>query len=75
MIPRRFEAVLFGFVLSGLMSFIVAGMSTVVGHGAGIGFPALWARSWFTAWVLAFPVVVLVGPLARRLVQRLLRPD
>lgn len=69
-IPRNFEPVLFGFLLSGMMSLVVAGVSTAVGHGiAGGGFVGLWVRSWLTAWLLAFPVVLVVGPLARRLVR------
>jgi Mn2+/Fe2+ NRAMP family transporter len=74
MIPQRFEPVLFGLVLSGLMSFIVAGISTSVANG-GVGgeFLGLWARSWLTAWAAAFPIVLLVSPLAQRMVRLITR--
>jgi hypothetical protein len=75
MIPRRFEPILFGLVLSGLMSLVVAGISSAVGSGLANGFVHLWLRSWITAWLLAFPVVLAAGPLGRRLVQALLRPE
>ncbi len=69
MIARKFEPLLFGFVLSGMMSLVVAGVSTVVGHGVnGGGFLGLWATSWLAAWLVAFPVVLVAAPLARRLV-------
>ena len=75
MIPRKFEPVLFGLVLSGLMSLVVSGVSAAVARGVDPGFTSLWARSWLIAWMLAFPTVLLVGPLARRLVQAVLRPE
>ncbi|MDP1968470.1 MAG: DUF2798 domain-containing protein, partial [Burkholderiaceae bacterium] len=75
MIPRKFEPVLFGLVLSGLMSLIVSAISTAVARGFGSGFFGLWISSWLTAWVLAFPIVLLVGPMARRMVQRVLKPE
>lgn len=72
MIPRKFEPVLFGFFLSGLMSLLVAGISTLRAAGMGPGFLPLWAGSWLTAWLFAFPAVLLVSPLARRVVRSLL---
>jgi hypothetical protein len=75
MIPRRFEPIVFGFFLSGLMSLVVAGISTAVAGGFGSGFAGLWAKSWLSAWFLAFPIVLFVGPLARRMVQCLLKPE
>jgi hypothetical protein len=73
MIPRRFEPILFGFILSGLMSFIVSAISTLKAVGPGPGFVSLWTGSWLTAWLFAFPIVLIVTPLARRAVQGLLK--
>ena len=70
MIPRRFAPVVFGFILSGLMSFIVAGIATVRATGLEAGFAGAWMRGWWTAWLFAFPVVLLAAPWARRLVER-----
>lgn len=75
MIPRKFEPVLFGLVLSGLMSLIVSAISTAVARGFGSGFGSIWISAWLTAWALAFPSVLLVGPLARRMVQSVLKPE
>jgi hypothetical protein len=74
MFPRRFEPVLFGFVLSGLMSLLVSGISTLMSVGTVPTFWTLWLGAWLTAWPLAFPVVLFVAPVARRLVQRLVLP-
>jgi hypothetical protein len=73
-IPARFAPLLFGLILSGLMSLLVSGIATLRATGGGAGFPGLWAASWLTAWLVAFPVVLVVAPLARRLVGRLVRP-
>jgi hypothetical protein len=67
-IPARFAPVLFGFILSGLMSLLVSGISTLRAVGPVPGFGALWLGAWLTAWLVAFPVVLVVAPLARRVV-------
>jgi hypothetical protein len=71
MIPRKFAPVLFGFVLSGLMSFVVSGIATFRAAGLGPDFPGLWTGAWLTAWLIAFPIVLVVAPLTRRFVERL----
>lgn len=71
MIPRRFEPFVFGFILSGLMSFVVSGIATLRLTGLVAGFPGLWFGAWLTAWVFAFPVVLFVAPVARRIVSRM----
>lgn len=73
MIPRKFEPALFALVLSGLMSFVVAGISTWRAAGLVPHFMSLWVGGWLTAWLFAFPIVMLAAPLARRVVQQLLR--
>lgn len=74
-IPNRFAPALFGLILSGLMSFVVSGISTLRAAGWGPGFMGLWTGAWLAAWVLAFPIVLVVAPAARRVVQRLVADD
>jgi Protein of unknown function (DUF2798) len=73
MIPRKFAPLLFGLILSGLMSLLVSGISTLRAVGAVPDFTALWTRAWLTAWLFAFPIVLVAAPLARRLVERLVK--
>ena len=75
MIPARFAPILFGLVLSGLMSLIVSGIATLRAAGLGEGVAPLWMGSWASSWAVAFPTVLVVGPLTRRIVARLTRPD
>lgn len=64
---------LFGLMLSGLMSLLISGISTFRVSGLGSDFTGLWISAWLTAWVIAFPVVLVMAPLARKAVERLTR--
>ncbi|MFD3190035.1 DUF2798 domain-containing protein [Sedimentitalea sp. HM32M-2] len=75
MIPARFAPILFGFILSGLMSCIVSGIATLRALGAGEGFVAAWMGSWSFSWAVAFPVILAVAPVTRRMVAMLVRAD
>ncbi len=75
MIPARYQHVLFGLILSGLMSFIVSGIATVRTVGWIDGFIGLWMSNWLPSWAVAFPTVLVVAPITRRLVARLVRQD
>ncbi len=73
MIPARYAPVLTGLILSGLMSLMVSGIATARAEGLGAAFPALWLSSWLASWAVAFPAVLIVGPLTRRIVARPVR--
>lgn len=73
MIPRKFAPVLFGLVLSGLMALLVSGIATFRATGFVPEFAGLWNSAWLTAWLFAFPVVLFAAPMARGLVERLVK--
>ncbi|TFL17702.1 DUF2798 domain-containing protein [Jannaschia formosa] len=73
MIPPRYAPILFGLILSGLMSLLVSGIATVRAVGLSDGVLALWLGNWLSSWAIAFPAVLIVAPLARRLVARMTR--
>ncbi|WP_135449399.1 DUF2798 domain-containing protein [Tabrizicola caldifontis] len=75
MFPARLAPILFGFVLSGLMSLIVSGLSTFRAVGLVHGFPILWLCNWAVSWAIAFPTVLVVAPLTRKIVARLVRQN
>ncbi len=66
--PARYAPVAFGFILSGLMSFIVSGIATFRSAGLVEGFASLWIGSWLPSWMIAFPIVLVAAPVTRRLV-------
>lgn len=73
MIPARFAPVLFGFILSGLMSFMVSGIATFRAVGLVNDFLGLWIGAWVPSWMVAFPAVLIVAPFTRRIVEKLVR--
>jgi hypothetical protein len=75
MIPRKYGPQLFSLILSGLMSLLVSGISTFRAIGLVTNFSNLWGSAWLTAWLFAFPAVLLVTPLARKAVQLLTAKD
>lgn len=74
MLPARLAPFLFGFILSGLMSCIVSGIATVRALGLPPDFLLQWFGAWLPSWAVAFPTVLVVAPVTRRLVARLTRP-
>lgn len=72
--PPRFAPIAFGFVLSAMMSFLVSGIATFRNAGLVDTFMQLWVGAWLPSWLIAFPVVLLVAPIARRIVGSLVRP-
>lgn len=67
MMTRKHEPIVFGLILSGLMSFIVSGIATLRAVGPIAGFLSIWLQAWMTSWAVAFPSVLLAAPVARRL--------
>ena len=68
--PSRFAPYLFGFILSGLMSAVVSGIATLRNAGLVDGLFGLWMNAWLLSWLIAFPVVLVVAPITRKLVAR-----
>ena len=71
MIPKKFEHIVFGFLLSCLMSFIVSGVATLRAIGLVENFTSIWFGAWLSAWAIAFPAVLFAAPFTRRMVHRL----
>lgn len=74
MIPARYAFILFGFILSGLMSCLVSGLSTFRALGLTPDFGMLWLGNWAASWATAFPIVLVVAPVTRRIVGWLTAP-
>ncbi|MGB2468392.1 MAG: DUF2798 domain-containing protein [Candidatus Puniceispirillaceae bacterium] len=75
MIPAKFAQLLFSFCLSIIMSCVVSGVATLNAAGLDDGFAALWLATWYKSWIVAFPTILVVAPLTRRLVARLTRNE
>lgn len=66
-LPARAHSLVMSFVLTMLMTVIVSGISTV----RAVGFEGLmdhWLGAWLWSWAIAFPTLLVVMPLVRRIV-------
>ena len=73
MIPAKYTQLIFSFFLSIFMSCVVSGVSVFNTTGLIDGFFGLWITAWLKSWVVAFPTILIVAPLTRRLVGKLVR--
>lgn len=70
-LPARHAPVVTGLLLTCLMTFVVSGVSTLLALGPTVEFLARWPGAWMASWAIAFPTILFVMPLVRRLVARL----
>ena len=75
MLPARFQPVVFGFILSGVMSLLVSGISTFRAAGMAPEFLSIWLGNWAVSWAVAFPTLLVFAPRVRRLVARFVSPE
>lgn len=67
-LPPSYGAVVMPLVLSILMSSIVSAVSTAIGAGWTNGFIAAWSYAWGASWLVAFPSLLILLPIVRRIV-------
>ncbi|MCB1503501.1 MAG: DUF2798 domain-containing protein [Hyphomicrobiaceae bacterium] len=66
----RYNAIAMPLVLSGLMTIVVSCISTINAIGFAPNWHGLWLKAWLLSWLVAFPTMVVVLPIARRMVAR-----
>ncbi|APC12864.1 MULTISPECIES: DUF2798 domain-containing protein [Providencia] len=74
-LPRAFLHFLIPLFLSCAMSSIVSAISLMQAQGIGNLPVSIWFSSWMLSWSIAFPSVLLLLPLARKLALRLVRAE
>lgn len=78
MIPSRYSPYVFSFFMSLLMSGVMSFCITLLNLGWVTDVVMLWLQAWSAAFVIAFPTIVLITPLVRRLVTLVIqstKPD
>jgi hypothetical protein len=73
-LPHRAQTVLVPFFLAGFMTLIVSSIATVKAVGFADDIVLRIAAAWATSFVVAFPCVLVILPLVRKLVARLVEP-
>ena len=66
-LPVRLFQPLFGLFMAFFMSFLMSGAITAINVGLPPDFFSRWMHSWGLAFLLAYPAILIVAPLARRL--------
>lgn len=75
-LPARYASILLPFFLTLFMTIVVSGISTLKSLGFTAAFWSNWPVAWMLSWLVAFPTVLVVLPLVRRLVAFLVeQPD
>lgn len=67
-LPARYAAIVMPLVLSVLMTFVVSAISTLRSLGPTPAFAATWPAAWAISWLVAFPTLLAIQPLARKIV-------
>lgn len=66
-LPARSFKYVLPLVISMMMSCIISGVSTFRSLGLPENFISLWMGAWAMSWVVAYPILQLVMPTARRI--------
>ncbi|MES2938616.1 MAG: DUF2798 domain-containing protein [Pseudomonadota bacterium] len=66
-IPARFAGLVMPFFLSIIMTCVISLVSTLRGIGLPPDFVHVWLGAWGASWLVAFPTLLGVLPLVRRL--------
>jgi Protein of unknown function (DUF2798) len=64
------QVVAHAFLMTGVLAFVLSGLLTALNAGLTSGFAHAWLRNDLTAWLVAFPLVVVLGPWLRTVVMR-----
>jgi len=74
-LPARYASIVMPFILLIMMTFIVSLIATA--KTLGIAHPNLassWMTAWALSWVVAFPVLLAILPIVRRMVAMVCDP-
>ena len=67
-LPARYAAIVMPLTLSVLMTFVVSAIATLKSLGPTQAFIETWPAAWGLSWLVAFPTLLAVLPLVRRIV-------
>ena len=72
--PRQ-APIIMALLLSIIMTLVVSGVSTLRGVGLTGAFVRVWLSAWGLSWLAAFPTLLVLLPVVRRLTAILCRPS
>jgi hypothetical protein len=75
MISRKYHKIVFSFFMALLMSCIMSFVISLFNVGMVANIITIWLQAWGFAFVVAFPVVIIISPLVHKLVSIVLHED
>jgi len=73
-LPSRYTAIVLPFFLSIIMTFVVSMVSTLRSLGLEDFSINVWMSAWVISWLIAFPTLLLVLPVVRKITALLVEP-
>lgn len=73
-LPSRYTATVLPFFLSIIMTFVVSMVSTLRSLGLEEFSINVWMSAWIISWLIAFPTLLLVLPVVRKITALLVEP-
>lgn len=70
-LAKKWGQPLTAFLVSGLMTLVVSGVSTIFSLGFVSGLVGIWMGAWGLSWAIAFPTLLAVLPVVRKFVAQL----
>jgi hypothetical protein len=70
-VPRRYAPLVFALLLTGCMTFVVSGVTTLINIGVPADFLWRWGRAWLPTWAIAYPVMLVLRPIVQRTTDRI----
>lgn len=67
-VPVKYSNLIFGGLLSTIMVTIISGTVVLVNQGVTPEFTHQWLKGFATAWPIAFPSVLVLAPMVRKIV-------
>ncbi|MBP1680037.1 MAG: hypothetical protein H6Q35_376 [Proteobacteria bacterium] len=71
MIPKKYEFIVFAFLMSFFMTLLMSFMITFINIGLVEDFLVRWLGAFWRAYIIAFPSVLTVVPIVRKIVRKL----
>ncbi|MEI1692490.1 DUF2798 domain-containing protein [Acinetobacter nosocomialis] len=73
-LPNRYTSIVLPFLLSIIMTFVVSMISTLRSLGLEEFSLYGWMSAWAISWIIAFPTLLLVLPIVRKITTLLVQP-
>ncbi|WP_422126318.1 DUF2798 domain-containing protein [Vibrio aestuarianus] len=75
MISRKHHKVVSSFFMALLMSCIMSFVISIFNVGMVTNIIAIWLKAWSFSFIVAFPAIIIVSPVAQKLVSFVLHED